>query len=145
MSRIKQIRDDVTAVVAALPAVVSRGITPEATWVPPSRDRSEVTAAELWVSVATRQIEPLTREAASELYGVQVALFDPLEAATEDTQAEADQLLMEAIVDGLLRVRLSTGSQAICQQATQSVLQSVGHWREKRLFTSFIELKYRQR
>lgn len=144
MSRVKQVRDDVTAAVGALAAVTGRGITPAAVWLPPSRERADMSAAEIMVAPASRQVELIGRGNANETYKVQIAIYEPLEGvADDDTKAEANQTLAEAIIDGLLGERFTTGSKAICYRAGQPLLQSVEHWREKRLWTSFVELDLR--
>jgi hypothetical protein len=140
MSRLKTVRDQATAAIAALAAVTARSITPEAVWTPPERDRAELTTAEILVAPATREVQLVGRGNKTEAITIQAAIFDPLEQGTEDTTADNDQTLAEAIIDGLLTTRLAAGY--TCTAATQPNIRDVDHWRTKRLFTSYVELVF---
>jgi len=139
-SRLKTVRDEATAAIAALAAVTARGITPVAVWTPPERDRASLVEAEILVAPFTRETTLVSRSLRTESIVLHVAIFDPLEAGTEDTTADADQTLAEAIIDGLLPSRLPSGYS--CVSAGQPTIRDVDHWRTKRLFSSYVELTY---
>lgn len=139
-SRLKTVRDQATAAIGALAAVTGRGITPVAMWTPPERERATITQAEIIVAPFTRETVLVSRRLASETIVIHAAIFDPLEAATEETSGDNDQTLAEAIIDGLLTTKLAAGY--TCIAAGQPTIRDVDHWRSKRLFSSFVELTF---
>lgn len=140
-SRMKNVLDQATAAIAALAAVTARSITPVAVWTPPEIDRADLDEAEILVAPASRETVLVGRGNATEAITIQAAIFDPLEAPTaDDTKADNDQILAEAIIDGLLTTRLAGYT---CISAGQPDIRNVDHWRSKRLFTSYVELVFR--
>ncbi len=142
MSLVKQLRTDLVAAIGAIAEVQNRGITPEPVWVPPEKDRSDVTSPEILVAPYKRSVEVRDRHHRIHKITLHAAIFDPLEQGSEDDTAESNTLLAEAMIDNLLGVRFATGSKMICVAAEQPVLVHVSHWRQKRLFTSFVEFTF---
>ena len=136
MSQVKSARDALKDHIAGLSAVTGRSITPTVSWIPPERDREDIDAAILEVAPAEREVELVSRGTARHLLTLHVALFEPL-AADIETQAEANQVLLEAIMDGTIKQAIGTKT---CVGVRQIQLQNVKHWREKRLFASVIEI-----
>lgn len=141
-SRVKTVRDELTAALAALAAFTARGITPVAVWAPPEKARDELTTAEVLVAPSGREVALVSRGGLiDERIQMQVAIFDPLVQDAESTTAEADQVLAEAVVDSLVATKLPSG--ALCVSVNQLSILDVEHWRGKRLFTSVLELEFR--
>ena len=140
MSRAKTIRDETRALIAALPAL--SGITVSAVWIPPERERRNITGTVVEVATAERRSELLSRAQTNDYITIHAAVIAPLtEQGDREAEAEAAQQICEAILDGCLGKRLPSG--ATCTQAGQTSIADPNHWRQIGLFASIIEITWR--
>ncbi|MEM7557491.1 MAG: hypothetical protein AAF394_00075 [Planctomycetota bacterium] len=140
MSRLKQLRDDVRGAVATLTAITARNITPVAAWSPPERSVEEVDAGgEVWVVPSKRESEIISRGSSDETKTIDVAIFEQLGDEPDET-VERNQVLADAILDSMLGSK--AGAQR-CIGGEQPMPFDVEKYREKRLFVTVIQLRYR--
>lgn len=144
MSRIKTLRDGVKDAVAAMEAVTDRSITPVVTWTPPERSVDKVAAGgEIWIAPAEREVTLISRGRTNDESKIHVAIMQPL-GNDPDAKAEANQVLAEAIMDdeddGIIGKKIGNKT---CISVGQLSLRDVPHWREKRLFTTVLELGFK--
>lgn len=140
MSRLKQLRDDVRTAVAALSAVTARGITPVAAWSPPERAVEEVAAGgEIWVVPSQRETVVTSRGGTTEINTIDVAIFEQL---GDDYNAviEQNEVLADAILDGMVT---EVAGVQICVEGNQLTPFDVAKYREKRLFVTVLQLRFR--
>ena len=142
MSAIKTARDDIRAAVNALAAVVARGVTASATWIP-EYDRGSITDLQIDVTAADRTINLVSRGGVvTDDITVSVSIMEPLiDALVDDPQvtAEGVHILAEAIA-GLVGQRLATAGTVT---AASVVVLDPEAFREKRLARSVVELTVR--
>lgn len=141
MLGIKETLDDCTAFIAAVPAVVSRGIVPKAVWVP-EISREEITGAGMIVAPLRRELELQSRGGSIERVIIQAAIYEPLEHGGDDETAVQEQAVAQAIFAAALGKRIGGTTNALCIAAAQPVITSAEHWRSMRQFTSLIELTF---
>lgn len=144
MATIKQIRDAVTATVAALPAFTSRSITPRAVWIP-QRDRTDA-LPDVMVAPATREVELVGRGVRSDLFSIQIGVCEDLAPSgtlNQETVATAGQVLIDAVIDGLLGVRIGGPANPLVVSARHLVLNAPSEWRQLNQFVGVVELTLR--
>lgn len=139
MSVIREVRDNVRDAVASLAYVVSSGAAVTAVWVPKIE---RITEGPLRIIVA-----PSERVATAEGRGVtsdsltcDCGILGALIAGQEDELAEQVQLMVDALIDGLLTKRV--GSRRVVS-AEQMMVVSVDHWRTSRMAASFVQFTLR--
>lgn len=108
--------------------------------VPPVEEREDLTEREIHVFVDTRSTTIHARGCKRSELGVWVAILDPLVKGTEAAQAEANNVIVDTIVNGLLGKRTGGTIDGFCTAAEQLGVLSPRHWHEYRQFATFVKL-----
>lgn len=138
MTLLKQIRDDISSAIAALPEVTARAITPVAMWVP-EINRASGSLPTIIVSPTEQLQELVSRSVVRNDATMQVAVCEALGTDAE-AAGEAGHLLMDAIIAAMLGKRIGVG---LCVAARVLTVNSPDHWREHQQFTGIVELRFK--
>ena len=138
MSWIEQAREDLADAIEALPALDGVAVLRE--WVP-ELNREDLESREVHIAPQARRTRLAGRSCRIESVDVSVAIIDPLDAETEAAQVTSGHDLADAIIDAILGKRIGGVKNMICLEAEQSVTTSVEHWRDYRMFASFLTIK----
>lgn len=138
MSWIEQARADLADAIEALPQFGGVSVLRE--WVP-EIDREKLTQTEVYIAPQARQTRIASRSCRIVAVDVGVAIVSPFIQGQENNQTSAGHELADTIIDGLLGKRIGGTNNMMCIAAEQTVTTSVEHWRDKRMFATFLTLK----
>lgn len=141
MSWLAKIRSDAFDFVAAISEIAALTDTDlvEST-LPPVIDRQDLTQREITVFVETAEATLASRGCRTRSFAVWLTIIEPLTQGQEDAQAEANQLLVDAIEQAVLGARLGGDANGLCTAFEQTVVVSPKHFHEYRQYASYIKL-----
>lgn len=141
MSWVSKVRSDVYDFVAAIPAIAALTETDVIeSQLPPVIERQDLTQREIAVFVDTAETTLASRSCKTRSFAVWVTIVEPLKQGQEDTQIEANQLLVDAIEQAALGVRLGGDANGLVTALEQTVVLSPRHFHEFRQYASYIKL-----
>jgi hypothetical protein len=135
------VESDVLAWIAAIPAVVSAGLTPVLDRVPEFK-REEIADAELVLTPNRRTLTMFNRRQRRTAATLYLGYMEPLTLGSEDTQSVDALNLFDDIIDATLGSRIGGTTNAICTQIDQTTITSPEHWRELRQITGLMEMTF---
>lgn len=141
MSWVAKVRSDAYDFVGAIPAIAALTETDLIeSQLPPVIERQDLTQREIAVFVDTAETTLASRHCRTRSFAVWITIVEPLKQGQEDTQIEANQLLVDAIEQAALGVRLGGDANGVVTGFEQTVVLSPKHWNEFRQYASYIKL-----
>lgn len=141
MSWVSKVRSDAYDFVAAIPAIAALTETDLIeSQLPPTVEKQDLTQRLITVFVESAETTLASRSCRTRSFAVWVTIVEPLTQGQEDTQIEANQLLVDAIEDAVLGVRLAGDANGLVNGFEQTVVLSPKHFHEFRQYASYIKL-----
>jgi hypothetical protein len=135
----KTVRNAVRDAINAIPYVDGLGIVAEAIWMP-NVERSATKPMQIQVAPSERITTIEARRSTKTDITCDVGIFLGLTTDNQEAQGEQVQLMVDAIVEGLL---MQTIGDRYIAEAEQVMIFSADHWRRLNMATSFIKFTLR--
>ena len=141
MSWISKVRSDAYDFIAAIPAVSALTETDliESS-LPPVIERQDLTQREITVFVDAAETTLASRSCRTRSFAVWITIVEPLTQGQEDNEIEVNQLLVDAIEQAALGVRLGGDVNGVVTGFEQTVVLSPRHFHEFRQYASYVKL-----
>jgi len=135
----KTTREQMRQAIANLSYVVSSGVVVESLWIP-NVERSATKPMQIQVAPAARSTTVVSRGQVDVEMVCDVGVFLGLTAGNNDAEGERVQLMIDALIDGLIMQQVG---ERYVLEAEQLLILSSDHWRRLNVASSFVKFTLR--
>ena len=139
VSLAKTTRELMRLAIADIPYVISSGVAVESLWIP-SVERSATKPMQIQVAPAARSTTVVSRHQTDVELVCDVGVFVGLTAGNNDTEGERVQLMIDALIDGMIMAQVGEWH---VMEAEQLLILSADHWRRLNVASSFVKFTLR--